>query len=245
MLLQDKTILITGGSSGIGLELARRLSEKNNKVIICSRSLDKLQRAKMEIASLEIFQCDISKKEECVRLSDWVKKNYPKCSILINNAAITHTASFYKDVDILSKLEAEIHTNFLAPVHLTKHFIAIIEKNSNPSIINITTGLVYAPRVIYPFYSATKAALHSFTQMLRIQMNSKKIAIIEVMFPAVDTPWHKGNAPDIAISTEKAVDEMISSVEKGQVEVKVGKVKLIHLISRLAPGFALKKINNL
>ncbi|MCL4116120.1 UNVERIFIED_CONTAM: hypothetical protein GTU68_047801 [Idotea baltica] len=243
MLLQGNTILITGGSSGIGLELAKRLSQKENKIIICSRSLEKLQSAKFN--GIEIFQCDVSKEAECLQLSNWVKENHPECNVLINNAAITHATNFYDDAAILKKLDTEMSTNFLAPVHLTKHFISILEKNNRPSIINITTGLVYAPRAIYPFYNATKAALHSFTQILRIQMNKRNFEIIEVMFPAVDTPWHKGNAPHIAISAENAVDEMIFSIEKGQLEIKVGKVKLLHLISRIAPKFALKKINNL
>ena len=185
MILQNNTILITGGSSGIGLELAKRLIEKNNKVIICSRSKDKLEKAK-----------------------------------------------------------TEIHTNLLAPIILTKLFIPILEKNPKPKLINITSGLAYVPKADYPFFNATKSALHSFTQTLRMQMDKSAIDILEVFLPPVDTPFHKGNPPKKVITVEKAVDKMISGIEKGEIEIRVGITKLIYLISRIAPKFASKKVNN-
>jgi len=105
--------------------------------------------------------------------------------------------------------------------------------------------LIYAPRADYSFYNSTKAALHAFTQVLRIQNTNPNLKIIEVLFPVVDTPWHKGNAPKIAISVDQAVQGMIKGIEKGKEEVKVAGVKLLYLLSRIAPKFALKKINNL
>ena len=243
MILQNNSILITGGSSGIGLELAKRLIEKNNKVLICGRSKEKLEKAKTKHPDIEIFQCDLSKENECERLTYWIQEKYPECNILINNAAIVHIADFYKDEKILEKAKTEIHTNILAPIILSKLFIPIIEKNTKPKIINITSGLVYIPKADYPFYNATKAALHSFSQILRIQMEKSDIDILEVFLPPVDTPFHKGNPPKKTITAEKAVDEMINSIEKGEIEIRVGITKLIYQMSRIAPKFAFKKIN--
>ena len=214
MVLQKNTILITGGSSGIGLALAKRLIKKNNKVLICSRSKEKLEKAKTNYPAIEILQCDLSKEKECERLALWIQEKHPECNILINNAAIVHIADFYKDEKILEKANAEIHTNLLAPIILSKLFIPILEKNPNPKLINITSGLAYIPKADYPFYNATKAALHSFTQVLRMQMKESAIGIIEVFPPVVDTPFHKGNPPPKAISAEKAVDKMINDIEK-------------------------------
>lgn len=244
MVLQKNTILITGGSSGIGLELAKRLIEKNNKVLICGRSNEKLEEAKMNYPAVEIFQCDLSKEKECERLIDWIKEKHPECNILINNAAVVHVADFYKDEKIIEKANAEIQTNLLAPIVLSKLFIPILEKNPNPKLINITSGLVYVSKTIYPFYNATKAALHSFTQVLRIQMEKSAINIIEVFFPPVDTPFHKGNPPAKVISAEKAVDAMIIGIEKGEIEILVGITKLLYIMSRIAPKFILRKINS-
>lgn len=244
MELKNNIILITGGSSGIGLELARKLSEKNT-VLICGRSLNKLEKAKKLLLNIEIFQCDISIKSECMKLIFWVSEKYPKLNMLINNAAITHVANFKEDKEAIEKAEAEIQTNLMAPIVLSKLCIPLLESNSNPKLINITTGLVYVPRSIYPFYNATKAALHSFTQVLRMQLEDSPISVVEVLFPAVDTPWHKGNAPDIAISVESAINEMISGLKNEKPEVKVGKVKLLQTLSRIAPSFAIRKMNTL
>ena len=205
MILQKNTILITGGSSGIGLELAKRLIEKDNKVIICGRSKEKLENAKIENLEIEIFQCDLSKEKECEKLTHWIKQTHKECNILINNAAIVHIASFYKDEKILEKVKTEIHTNLLAPIILTKLFIPILENNPKPKLINISSGLAYVPKAEYPFYNATKSALHSFTQTLRVQMDKSTIDILEVFLPPVDTPFHKGNPPQKAITVKKNI----------------------------------------
>jgi uncharacterized oxidoreductase len=244
MILQNNTILITGGSSGIGLELAKRLIEKNNKVIICGRSKEKLENARIKHSEIEIFQCDLSKEKECERLTHWIKKTHKECNILINNAAIVHSANFNKDEKILEKVKTEIHTNLLAPIILTKLFIPILENNPKPKLINISSGLAYVPKAEYPVYNATKSALHSFTQTLRVQMDKSNIDILEVFLPPVDTPFHKGNPPKKAITVKKAVDKMIIGIEKGEIEIRVGITKLIYLMSRIAPKFALKKVNN-
>lgn len=245
MKLTQNTVLITGGSSGIGLELSKRLIENKNKVIICGRSEAKLQETQSLYPEIITYPCDLSKKEECVQLAEWVQANHPGLNVLVNNAAMVHNTRFMETEGILEMAEQEIATNFLGPVNLVKLLHNVLVKNANPTLINVTTGLVYVPRADYPFYNATKAALHSFTQMLRMQLKDATIEIIEVLFPAVDTPWHKGNPPKIAISTEKAVNEMLKGLEKGKPEVRVAGVKMLYLLSRIVPGFALKKLNSL
>lgn len=90
MVLQHNTILITGGSSGIGLELAKRLLANQNKVLICGRTLEKLTQARHQLPDLHYLQCDLSKASECKRLCDWVQEEHPQCNVLINNAAVVH-----------------------------------------------------------------------------------------------------------------------------------------------------------
>lgn len=247
MKLHDNTILITGGSSGIGLELAKVLTSKGNRVLICGRSRSKLEKARLEaqqdIPKLEIFVCDLALHSERQELYKRVAENYPECNMLINNAAIVHRTDFRKDEAMVEKAEAEIQTNLMAPIALTKLFLPLIEKNANPAIINMTTGLVYAPKATYPIYNATKAALHSFSQVLRYQLRESPVKIIEVLMTVVDTPWHEGNAPDMAISPQEAVAEMLSKMEKGQQEIKVAKVGMLNLLSRISPALAFKLIN--
>ena len=245
MVIQNKTILVAGGSSGIGLQTAKVLVSKQNKVIICGRSNKKLEEAKALIPELITYECDISELKNCKKLATWIASKHPKCSVLINNAAIVHKTDFFEDDEMLAKADLEIRTNLMAPVHLCKHFLPILARHPHGKIINITTGLVYSPKASYPIYNAAKAALRSFTHVLRMQTKHLPIAIIEVLFPVVDTPWHRGNVPTTAISSEKAVEEMIRKLEKGQTEIKIGKVKLLYYVSRLAPILASKIINSL
>jgi len=245
MVLSNNTILITGGSSGIGLELAGVLIQKGNTVIICGRSEDKLKQARQQYPELHIFKCDISVRKEREKLYGWVRAHYPECNILINNAAVTHKANFYAERQAMEKATYEVETNFLAPLALTKLFLPLLEQHKNAKLIYITTGLVYTPRTVYLTYCATKAALHSFIQTLRVQLAQVPVGIIEVLMPAVDTPFHEGDPPKIAISVEKAVEETVRKIEKGQTEIKVAGTKILYFLARLAPSIAFRKINGL
>jgi uncharacterized oxidoreductase len=245
MNLTNKTILITGGSSGIGLELSKVLIQKNNKVIICGRSEDKLKKAKDLMPNLITYPCDLSVPKECEEFAHIIREKHPDLNILINNAAIVHRTNFLATPNIMAMAEKELETNLMAPIRLIHFLHPILQKNADPAIINITTGLVYVPRSDYPFYNATKAALHSFTQVLREQTKSSNFHIVEVLFPAVKTPWHKGKAPKIAISTEKAVNEMMKGLARGSKEIRVAGANMLYKVSRIAPNFAFKKVNSL
>lgn len=244
MEILNSTVIITGGSSGIGFEMCRQLIKRGNKVITCSRSLEKLTTAQKQLPDLIVYQCDIAQETACKSFADWIIENHPEANVLINNAAIVTKTNFVDDVFALENLNKEIVTNFIAPIRLIKLLYPTLIKNSHSKIINITTGLVYVPRAIYTFYNASKTALHSFTQVLRYQLKDEKIQIIEVLFPAVDTPWHDGNPPKIAITAEKAVSEMLKGISRNKAEIRISKVKLLYFIYRLAPKFAFKKINS-
>lgn len=245
METSNSTVIITGGSSGIGYEMCRQLIARGNKIITCSRSLEKLALAKKQLSSLIIYQCDIAQESECRAFVDWISINHPEANVLINNAAIVSKTQFVDDELILEKMNDEVTTNLIAPIRLIKLLYPVLIKNNNPKIMNITSGLVYVPRKNYTFYNATKSALHSFTQVLREQVKKEKIKIIEVMFPAVNTPWHKGNPPKIAISPEKAVAEMLKGIDQNKGEIRIAKVKLLYFLFRLLPGFTFKKINSI
>jgi uncharacterized oxidoreductase len=245
MKLRNRTILITGGSSGIGLQLAKALITQQNTVIICGRSESKLNEAKSQLPGVEIVSCDIGLAAGREQLIKILKDRFPACSVLINNAAIVHKTNFLSDDAMIEKTEAEVRTNLIAPIVLSKLFLHHVQGLSESAIINITTGLVYAPRAVYPIYNSTKAALHTFTQVLRHQLKKEKTRIIEVMMPVVDTPWHKGEVPSIAISPEKAVTEMILKIENGGQEIRVGAVSKLYFLFRISPRLAFRVINNI
>ncbi len=245
MKLKNSTVLITGGSSGIGLELSKVFIQKGNKVIICGKSNEKLLAAKKMIPQLITYQCNLSDSQDCTDFAKRIKENHPDLNILINNAATVNKIDFITNENAIELAENEYQTNLIAPIRLIKLLYTTISANESSAIINITTGLIYAPRFIYPFYNSSKSALHSFTQTLRIRLKDEKTKVIEVMFPAVNTPWHQGLPPKISISADIAVSEMINGLEKGKSEIKVGGAKILYLLSRLAPSFALKKVNEI
>lgn len=243
MKLNGNTVLITGGSSGIGLHLSKVLLQRGNTVIICGKSADKLLAAQKQDPRLIAYVCNLSDSDECVAFAKWLIQHHPGLNMLVNNAAIVNRIDFLKDEEALTLAENEFQTNFFAPLRLIKFLYSTLSKNESPVIVNITTGLIYAPRAIYPFYNSTKSALHSFTQVLRLDLQEEKTKVIEVMFPVVDTPWHNGTPPKIAITVESAVQEMLKGLESGKTEIRIGGAKLLYLISRIAPAFTLKKIN--
>jgi uncharacterized oxidoreductase len=245
MRLHHQTVLITGGSSGIGFALAKKLTDTENTVLICGRSASKLKDAAAAIPGVHTFQCDISNGEDRMRLWEWITTHHSSCSVLINNAAIVHRTNFYADSEMIQKTVYEVDTNLVAPIALTKMLLPLFATRKYAAVINITTGLIYAPRAVYPIYNATKAALHSFTQVLRHQIKDLPVDVIEVMMPVVATPWHKGDVPKIAISAEQAVNEMFTKMERGLTEIRVAKTQLLYILSRIAPAFAFKKINQI
>jgi uncharacterized oxidoreductase len=242
MKLERQTILVTGGSSGIGLALAKQLCPENT-VIICGRSRAKLDKARELVPGVHTFRCDIALPGDRSDLFRFLQTDHPSINVLINNAAIVHKADFVADDNMIEKAEAEIDINLLAPIALSKMFLSIAVQPA--AIINITTGLVYAPRAVYPIYNATKAAMHSFTQVLRHQLRDTNVKVIEVLMPVVDTPWHQGNPPKIAIAPEKAVGEMIKKLKQGRIEIRVGAVKMLYVIARLSPALAFRIINRI
>jgi len=243
MALKNNTILITGGTSGLGLEMAKEFIRLGNKVIVCSSTIERLEATKKLLPSVIAYQCDLSIAYDRAQLCDWIKNTHPELGILINNAAIVHQTSFIDDEDSISKSEKEMAINLSAPMHLIKLLFPVLINNPHPKIINITTGLVYVPRVDYPFYNAMKSALHSFTMVLRHQLKDEPIKIIEVLFPSVDTPWHRGNPPKTAITSERAINEMMTGLQSNKDEIKVGRVKILYFLTRIAPEFAFLKVN--
>ena len=244
MQLEGKTILITGGSSGIGRQLAAELLARRNKVIICGRSADKLNNTKQALPQVITFQCDLAREEQRRELLAWIKQEHQELSVLINNAAVANSGKFTSFDRASEVAKQEVEINLLAPIYLIEELLPVIQDKKESAIINVTTGLVYAPRAEYSFYNATKAALHSFTQTLRLQQAESSTKIIEILMPVVDTPWHKGSAPQSAISPEQAVQQMLAGLEKGRKEIRVGLVRLLYIIARIAPKLAIRLINN-
>lgn len=186
MKLNDNCILITGGTSGIGLAFAEEFIRLRNKVIICGRRTDRLDELQRKYPDLITRVCDISNTENRLALADWVITNFPEVNILINNAGIQLVTDLTNPIN-LDKVRKEVETNFIAPVHLGSLFSKHLATKENAAIINISSGLAFVPIAFMPIYCATKAAIHSLTLSLRYQLKGASIKVFEIAPPSVDT----------------------------------------------------------
>jgi uncharacterized oxidoreductase len=186
MKTEANTVLITGGASGIGFALAEKFAQAGNTVLICGRREDKLKEAKAKLPQLHTLACDVGLPEGRRALADWATRDFPKLNVLVNNAGIQQRIALQSPPDWES-LRAELAINLDAPIHLAALLIPHFLKRKEAAIVNVTSGLAFTPLANVPVYSATKAALRSFTLSLRHQLAGTPVEVVEIIPPAVDT----------------------------------------------------------
>ena len=229
MKTSGNTILITGGTSGIGLAFAKKFLELNNKVIICGRREDRLKKIKESYSEIETRVCDVQLKEERISLAEWVIENFPEMNVLINNAGIQLLADLTKEIDV-GRVYKEIEVNLIAPVHLSSLFSQHLEREKESAIINVSSGLAYTPLAAVPIYCATKAAIHSFTLSLRHQLRDTGIKVFEIAPPSVDTELGADrrkdkNATHGGMHVDEFISEAMHYLENDVYESAVGPAK--------------------
>lgn len=248
MKITKNTILITGGATGIGLALAKQFIANNNTVIVCGRRQEKLNEAKAILPSLVTMQCDISNIEQRRELFKTCITQYPSLNILINNAGIQREIDFRKGETEYLNGYSETEINAEATFHLTALFTPHLMQQSESAIVNVSSGLGIVPLVIVPVYSATKAALHSFSISLRQQLTNTTVKVFEIMPPIVDTDLDRGardkrGQTNKGISAEKVAVESVKAIANDKLEIPIGIVKILRIGSRISPKFFLKIIN--
>ncbi|WP_282940929.1 SDR family NAD(P)-dependent oxidoreductase [Paenibacillus sp. RC67] len=224
MKLSGNTILITGGSSGIGLAFAERFIKAGNQVIIIGRRENVLQNAKEKFPSLITRVSDLDIESERAALFDWVTANYPDVNVLVNNAGIQQRFNVLKAdaKNNWSYFNKEITTNIEAPFHLSMLFAPFFATKEEATIINVTSGLAFTPFAIAPIYSATKAALHSFTMSLRYQLSETSVEVVEVAPPAVNTDLGGAGLHIQGEPLDAFADGIFRGLEEGDKEIGYG-----------------------
>ncbi len=186
MRIEGNTILITGGTSGIGLAFAEQYYAAGSTVIICGRREERLDEIKAKHPGIITCKCNIADAGQRQRLAEWTVANYPAVNILMNNAGVQYAADLSHEIN-LDKLQDEVTTNLIAPIHLSSLFTGHLSGKRDAAIMNISSGLAFVPIAFMPVYCATKAAIHSFTMSLRHQLKDTIVKVFEIAPPSTDT----------------------------------------------------------
>ncbi|MBD8026213.1 SDR family NAD(P)-dependent oxidoreductase [Ureibacillus sp. Re31] len=222
MNLSGNTILITGGASGIGLAFAENFMKAGNKVIIVGRRENKLAEAKEKFPELHTRVCDVSVEEERIQLIDWVTEKFPDLNMIVNNAGIQQRVNLLNEKKEWSYYQNEIAINVEAPIHLSMLLIPHFLKQKQATILNVTSGLAIQPGVWVPIYSATKAAMHSFTVTLRQQLENTNVEVIEVLPPAVNTDLGGAGLHTFGAPLNDFINAIFEGLKNEQLEIGYG-----------------------
>jgi uncharacterized oxidoreductase len=246
MKLEKRTVLITGGTSGIGLELARQLHQRGNRVIVTGRDQEMLDAAERTLPGIHTFKSDVSDPAAIAALHDNVLAQFPALDVLINNAGIMRNLNLNQDRD-LNDVTREIEINLSGPVRMVQQFLPHLKTREGALIVNVSSGLAFIPFPASPVYCATKAAIHSFTQSLRVQLDGTGVAVVELAPPAVETPLLRGEFAE-EMKGQKGMDvtvlakRTITGIEAGKLEIRPGLSNVLKAMSRIAPQFTFKQM---
>jgi uncharacterized oxidoreductase len=244
MKTSGNTILITGAASGIGLEIARLFSQKNNRLILADKSIDKLE---IEVAKLDnaiAIGVDLNNDDSINNLIQTLKLNHDDLNIAVLNAGAANDYSLYSTGFDLEYAKSEINTNYIANVRLTHALEPLLSNKQESAFVITTSGLAFVPNLNYPTYSVTKAALHSFALASRLALKRKgsNIRLFDLMPPLTDTPLAKGlDAPKITAA--EVASWFLKSFEKDELEIRVGDTEKIYQLFLQSPEEALMAVN--
>jgi len=245
MNVTNNTILITGGGSGIGLEIAKALSPQNT-IIIVGRTKEKLEAAAKGLDNVYSIQADITDEKDIDRLVEEVKVNFGGLHILINNAGNAYVYNVSKDGDAYSKAVSEFTTNYFAPVRLSEKFLPLLKQQNEAAIVNVSSILGLAPGAYLPTYSDSKAALHSHTKLLRYELaKDTNVKVFELMPPLVNTDFSvEIGGKENGIPPADVAKDLVKALQEDVYEIRVGNTGLLYDNFFAATEGAFATLNN-
>ena len=241
MKLEHRTVLITGGTSGIGLELARQLVARANTVLVTGRDQDRLAAAARAVPGLHTFECDAGDPQAIVALHEAVVSRFPGLDILINNAGIMRNLRLAEPRSLVDATH-EIDIDLSGPIRMVQQFLAHLCTRPGAVIVNVSSGLAFVPLAVAPIYCAAKAGLHSYTLSLRIQLEGSGVTVVELAPPGVETKLFRGEFAEETrgqkpMSVEELARRALEGMEAGRLEIRPGLANVLKAMSRIAPAF--------
>ncbi|UYV14570.1 SDR family oxidoreductase [Porphyrobacter sp. ULC335] len=240
MKVNGKTVLLTGGSAGIGREIARQLKAKGASVILTGRDPSRLDTMRAE--GFEAIAADLSNAAGVDALVAALGDR--PIDILINNAGLGVPHDVRSEMPDPDAADGCLYANLSAPVRLISALLPRLRARPEAAIINVTSGLAIAPNTASSVYCASKAGLRSFTMALRAQLAGEPIHVIEALPPLVDTQMTAGRGKN-KMPPEECARQIIAALENGHDEANVGMVKVLRAVYSLSPALARKIMRRL
>jgi uncharacterized oxidoreductase len=245
MNISNKTVLITGGGSGIGFEVAKLLSAQGNTVLLVGRTESKLKTAAEGLPNTVAIRCDITDENDVNQLIQRVSAEYPDLSVLINNAGLAFAYTHSENAGAFEKSTVEFATNYFSLVRLTEGFLPLLKAQAEAAIVNVTSIVAIAPSVRIPSYSDSKAAVHSYTLSLRHTLaRDTSIKVFELMPPLVNTEFSKEmGGEQNGIPPIEVAQGLVDALEKDEYEIKIGQTADFRAFYLTAPNEAFALMN--
>jgi uncharacterized oxidoreductase len=212
MKTTGNTIFMTGGTSGIGLGLARKFRDLGNTVIISGRRKDLLDRIAAE-DGIEGIALDVADPASITAAFETVTTKHPELNVVVTMAGIMRTEDLH-DPAHLATSEEIIAINLLGTIRTITAFTPYLLKQPDPAILTVSSGLAFVPLVVTPTYNATKAAVHSYTQSLRRQLADTPLQVIEVIPPAVQTALLNQENDERAMPLDEYLTETVELLQQ-------------------------------
>lgn len=242
MKTTNNTVLITGGSAGIGLEIAKLFSEKGNHVIITGRNKERLDQAASTLKNVTAITSDVTSEAAVKKLVEKIKLEFPTLNLVVNNAGNAFLYDLSDSVGAFDMAKDEMLTNYLSVIRLNEQLLPLLKKQQEAAIVNVSSIVAFVPGSLAT-YSASKAALHSYTQSLRIALEDTSIKVFELMPPLVDTQFSAPIGGNNGISPAVVAEDLIKALEENDYEIRVGQTEDLYQLFLSSPARALDFLN--
>jgi uncharacterized oxidoreductase len=246
MTTSNNTILITGGSAGIGFELAKLFSSLNNKVIITGRNEQRLQQAAAQLKNVTAITGDVSVAEDVDRLAEILNRDHKDLNIVINNAGAANGPYSLADekAGAFERASSEMLTNFLSIIRLNERLLPLLRAHKEAAIVNVTSIVSIVPNHALPTYGASKAALHSYTESLRFMLAGvTAIKVFELRPPLVDTEFSASIGGQNGIAPSVVAEDLLKGMRDDNFDILVGRSKDIYDLYLSSPEKAFQALN--
>ncbi|GGH21371.1 oxidoreductase [Dyadobacter endophyticus] len=244
MDLKNSTILITGGTSGIGLELVRQLTRQGSTIIVTGRKQDALNDTKRRFPKIHAFQSDVSDPQDIERLYKEVTQQFPDLNMIVNNAGEMRLLDIQDASKDLENITREIDINLTGTIRMVHQFLPHLISRPSAAIVNVSSAIAFMPYSTAPVYSASKAGVHAYSLALRLQLNKTSVKVFELVPPGVNTnlqnDWVLPPNPSQMMDVDKLVGVAIKGLLNDTPEIKPLLVNVIKFLSRLMPNQLIK-----